>query len=58
MVNIPIKEKLETYTQTFDKPHENSCPIDLRPKQESYSNCTEIMTLQKITRIVFFALIF
>ena len=44
MVNIPItfdKEKLKLHTQTFDKPHENGCPIDLRPKQASYSDLTQ-----------------
>ena len=44
MVNIPItfdKEKVEIHTQTFDNPYENSCPVDLRPKQASYSNLTQ-----------------
>ena len=44
MVNIPItfhKEKVKLHTQTFDKPHENGCPIDLPPKQASYSELTQ-----------------
>ena len=44
MVNIPItfdKEKMKLHTQTFDKPHKNGCPIDLRPKQALYSNLTQ-----------------
>ena len=44
MVNIPItfdKEKMKLHTQTFDKPHGNGCPIDLRPKQASYSDLTQ-----------------
>ena len=28
---------MKLHTQTFDKSHENGCPIDLRPKQASYS---------------------
>ena len=43
MVNILItihKEKVKLHTHTFDKPHENGCPTDLRQKQESYSPLT------------------
>ena len=36
-----LTKKVKLHIQTFHKPHENGCPIDLRPKQASYSDLTQ-----------------